>query len=210
MTRNQDAYCTIAARERAEIVVKGSRFIASVAHATAKEDALAFVEGIRKEFYDATHNCFAYRLGPQGLNFRASDDGEPSGTAGKPMLFVLQKHEVSDVVAVVTRYFGGTKLGVGPLARAYSDALVEAMNLCKKREVLLTSALRVFCVYEDVAVVKRLLHQHAVRYEEHYADAVEFVAYFLNSKVAEFPELLTNATAGRAGVAVVEKEEAEG
>lgn len=210
MTQNLDAYCTLAARERAEIVMKGSRFIASVAPVATKEDALAFIETIRKEFYDATHNCFAYRLGPQGLNFRTSDDGEPSGTAGKPMLFVLQKHEVSDVVAVVTRYFGGTKLGVGPLARAYSDVLGEAMNLVKKREVLLTSALRVFCVYEDVAVVKRLLHQQAVRYEEHYADAVEFVAYFLNSKITTFPELLTNATAGRAGVVVVEKEGAEG
>lgn len=71
------------------------------------------LEEVRREFYDATHNCYAYRLGYKGLDFRAADDGEPSGSAGKPILFMLQKYDVSDVLLVVTRYFGGTKLGVG-------------------------------------------------------------------------------------------------
>jgi uncharacterized YigZ family protein len=201
--RTPDKYYSIASRERTELVVKASRFIASVAPVASKDEALAYIADIRKEFYDATHNCFAYRLGPQGLNARAADDGEPSGTAGKPMLFVLQKVDVSDVVAVVTRYYGGTKLGVGPLARAYSDSLAATLQLCAKREILQTAALRVFCVYEDVAVVKRLLHQHAVRYEETYGDAVEFVAHFPQSAIHAFPPLLTEATSARAGVVML-------
>ncbi len=206
MTRNTDSYCTLASRERCELSIKGSRFIASVASVSTKEEAQAFIADLRKEFFDATHNCYAYRLGEHGLETRSSDDGEPSGTAGKPMLFVLQKFNITDAVAVVTRYYGGTKLGVGPLARAYSDVLSEALRLAGKREVIQTTAIRIFCVYEDVAVVKRLLQQYALSYEESYGDAVEFLAHFPRSKAHEFPDILTNATAARAGVRFVEAE----
>ncbi len=204
MTTNSDTYCTIASRERAEISVKASRFIGSVAPASSKEAALAYIQDIRKEFYDATHNCFAYRIGAEGLNFRSSDDGEPSGTAGKPILFALQKFGASDVVLVVTRYYGGTKLGVGPLARAYADAANAALHLCKKSEVVQTARMRVFCVYEDVSIVQRLLQQYAVRYEDHYGDAVEFVAEFPRSAVHTFPAILTEATGARAGAVLLE------
>jgi uncharacterized YigZ family protein len=199
MTHQPDTYCTITSRERAEIVVKGSRFIGSVAPVRSKEEALGYVEDIRKEFYDATHNCFAYRLGAQGLNFRTADDGEPSGSAGKPILFILQKFDISDVVAVVTRYYGGTKLGVGGLARAYSDATEAALQLCTKFDVVQTKALRVFCVYEDINIIKRLLAQYAVRYEESYGDVAEFVAHIPLSKAEEFSAAVTNATSARAG-----------
>jgi uncharacterized YigZ family protein len=186
MTHQSDTYCTITSRERAEIVVKGSRFIGSVAPVRSKEEALGYIDDIRKEFYDATHNCFAYRLGAQGLNFRTADDGEPSGSAGKPILFILQKFDISDVVAVVTRYYGGTKLGVGGLARAYSDATEAALQLCTKFDVVQTKALRVFCVYEDINIIKRLLAQYAMRYEESYGDVAEFVAHIPLSKAEEF------------------------
>jgi uncharacterized YigZ family protein len=199
MTHHTDTYCTIAARERAETVVKGSRFIGSIAPVKTKDDALAFIDDIRKEFYDATHNCFAYRLGAQGLNFRTADDGEPSGSAGKPMLFMLQKYDVNDVVAVVTRYYGGTKLGVGGLARAYSDSIESALKLCTKLDVIQTKPIRVFCIYEDVNIIKRLLHEYATRYEETYGDAVEFVADLPLSKVEAFTVAVTNGTSARAG-----------
>jgi uncharacterized YigZ family protein len=200
MTLQTDSYCTIASRERAEIVVKASRFIGSIAPAKSKEEAMLYIEDIRKEFYDATHNCFAYRLGAQGLNFRTADDGEPSGSAGKPILFEIQKADVSDVVVVVTRYYGGTKLGVGGLARAYSGAAEEVLKLCTKLDVIQTKSLRVFCVYEDVNIIKRLLHQYATKYEESYGDAVEFVAHLPLSKVEEFSLAVTNGTSARAGV----------
>jgi putative IMPACT (imprinted ancient) family translation regulator len=113
MTLQTDSYCTVASRERTEIVVKSSRFIGSLAPAKSKDEAMLYIDDIRKEFYDATHNCFAYRIGAQGLNFRTADDGEPNGSAGKPILFSIQKADVSDVVVVVTRYFGGTKFRSG-------------------------------------------------------------------------------------------------
>ncbi len=167
---------------------------------------MLYIDDIRKEFYDATHNCFAYRLGAQGLNFRTADDGEPNGSAGKPILFELQKADVSDVVMVVTRYYGGTKLGVGGLARAYSGAAEEALKLCTKLDVIQTKSLRVFCVYEDVNIIKRLLHQYAARYEETYGDAVEFVAHVPLSKGEEFSRAVTEMTSARAGVVQVLEE----
>ncbi|MCS6809356.1 MAG: YigZ family protein, partial [Bacteroidota bacterium] len=168
MSTELDTYWTIASRERAEIVIKGSRFISSLAPVRTKEDALRYIDHIRKEFYDASHNCFAYRLGSQGLNFRFGDDGEPSGSAGKPILFTLQQFGVSDIVAVVTRYFGGTKLGVGGLARAYTNATKAALQLCTKIPVVQTKLLRVCCVYEDITTIRRLLAQYAMRHEETY------------------------------------------
>jgi uncharacterized YigZ family protein len=199
MTLKPDTYCTIAGRERAEIVVKGSRFIGSIAPAKTKEEALRYIDDIRKEFYDATHNCFAYRLGAQGLNFRTADDGEPSGSAGKPILFILQKYDVSDVTLVVTRYYGGTKLGVGGLARAYSDAAEAVVQLCATTEVTQTTALRVLCVYEDVNTVKRLLREYTDRYEESYGDVAEFIAHVPSSLVEDFSARVTDATSARAG-----------
>lgn len=105
-----------------EIVEKKSRFIADVKPVHSEEEALEFVEGIRKKYWDARHHCFAYVLGERSQIQRCSDDGEPSGTAGKPMLDVLLGEELHDTVVVVTRYFGGTLLGTGGLVRAYQGA----------------------------------------------------------------------------------------
>ena len=108
---------------RTEEKIKRSRFIATVAHASTEKDVKTFISMIKKEFPDATHNCWAYVAGPPGDTARVgmSDDGEPHGTAGKPILTVLLHSEIGEIVAVVTRYFGGTKLGKGGLVRAYSD-----------------------------------------------------------------------------------------
>lgn len=194
-----DIYDTIAARERHELKIKGSRFIASAAPVKTKEEALDFVESIRKEFHDATHNCYAYRLGEGGLLFRAVDDGEPSGSAGKPILFSLQKASVSDVCLVVTRYFGGTKLGVGGLARAYSQAADEVLATCARVPVVLTVAVKVFCVYEDVHIIKQLLEKYAYKSEELYHDAVEFIAHVRKNDIEPFRRAITERTNARAG-----------
>lgn len=113
-----------AATHRVETLVLGSRFIATGAYTPTLEAAEQFVAAMRVEFADATHNCIAYRVG-YGVSAaeRASDDGEPSGTAGRPMLAVLQGSDIGDIAVVVTRYFGGTKLGTGGLVRAYSGAV---------------------------------------------------------------------------------------
>ena len=115
----------------AEIVEKKSRFIATVRPVKSEEEALAFIEEMKKKYWNATHNCFAYVLGEHFHMQRCSDDGEPSGTAGKPMLDVLLGEEVHDVAVVVTRYFGGTLLGTGGLVRAYSASTKEGLLASK-------------------------------------------------------------------------------
>ena len=105
-----------------EIVEKKSRFIAHVFPVHSEEEAAGHIEQIRKKYWDARHNCHAFVIGPNNEISRCSDDGEPSGTAGRPILEVLQGQEIHDVLVVVTRYFGGTLLGTGGLVRAYSQA----------------------------------------------------------------------------------------
>ena len=115
-------YKTVYEGREAEIIEKKSRFIATVQPVHSEEEALAFIESMKKKYWNATHNCFAYVIGEQFQIQRCSDDGEPSGTAGKPMLDVLLGEEIHDAAVVVTRYFGGTLLGTGGLVRAYSGA----------------------------------------------------------------------------------------
>lgn len=111
----------------AEVVEKKSRFIASVSSAETPEEAAAFIESVKKKYWDARHNCSAYVIGKDGEYTRCNDDGEPAQTAGLPMLEVLLHSEVRNIVVVVTRYFGGTLLGTGGLIRAYGQTVKEAL-----------------------------------------------------------------------------------
>ncbi|MFP4529013.1 MAG: IMPACT family protein [Candidatus Kapaibacterium sp.] len=199
-----DKYYTIEEKNESEIKIKGSKFIAQAAPVADKDEALMFLESVRAKHYNANHNCFAYRIGYDGLEFRASDDGEPSGSAGKPILFEIKKHNVSDIIVVVTRYFGGTKLGVGGLARAYSEAAGQTIEMCRRRPVHRTIPVRVFCTYEDISAVKRLVDEYAITFEEEYTDAVEFLANIPISKVDDFAGRITEDTGARAGT-IIEK-----
>lgn len=125
-----ESYRVITENGYGEIVEKKSRFIATLAPVESEEEALVFIEAVRKKYYDARHNCFAFILGENAGLERCSDDGEPSGTAGRPMLEVLRGAGLTNVAAVVTRYFGGTLLGTGGLVRAYTQAMQEAVNGC--------------------------------------------------------------------------------
>lgn len=119
---------TIARGGTHEIEIKRSRFICSLERTSDEASARAFIEATRRRFWDASHNCIAFRIGDRGDIQRSSDDGEPSGTAGAPMLDVLRKQDLVDLTAVVTRYFGGTLLGAGGLVRAYGGAVSEAVH----------------------------------------------------------------------------------
>jgi uncharacterized YigZ family protein len=123
-----DTYLTIKEDGQSEIEIKKSRFICSLKRIETEEEAKNFIQALKKEHWKANHNCSAFVLGEKNDIQRSSDDGEPSGTAGVPMLEVLKKNELINVVAVVTRYFGGTKLGAGGLIRAYSSAVSHALN----------------------------------------------------------------------------------
>ena len=113
-----------------EIVEKKSRFIATVRRVETEQEAAAFIEEIKKKYWDARHNCSAFVIGGRGELTRCSDDGEPSGTAGRPMLEVLLAEEIRNVAVVVTRYFGGTLLGTGGLVRAYTQAVKAGLDNC--------------------------------------------------------------------------------
>ena len=123
-----ESYNTIHKGGIGEIIMKKSRFIATVSPVGTEEEALSFIEGLKKKYWDASHNCYAYIIGVRNPIMRYSDDGEPSQTAGKPMLDVLIAKELTNLVVVVTRYFGGTLLGTGGLVKAYQSATVEGLN----------------------------------------------------------------------------------
>lgn len=125
------SYKTVQGYGHNEIVIDRSRFIAYINRAESEEEAIAFIDKIKKKHRDATHNCSAYLIGEHDQHQKANDDGEPSGTAGVPMLEVLKKKGLKDVVVVVTRYFGGVKLGAGGLIRAYTQATVAGLEVAQ-------------------------------------------------------------------------------
>lgn len=157
--RDDERYPIPAAEHRAEQIIQRSRFVASVGEAASVEDAVRFVRRIAAQFPDATHNCWAYAVGRPGDTDRVgvSDDGEPHGTAGRPMLTVLLHSGLGDVAAVITRYFGGTKLGTGGLVRAYSSTLQLALDGMPRGErVELADAVAVFA-YPHLSQIRMLL-----------------------------------------------------
>ena len=145
------SYLTVAHAGTAEVEVKRSRFLAHIAPVATEDEARAVVDAARREHWDARHHCSAFVLGPDAAVQRSNDDGEPSGTAGAPMLEVLRGREVSDTVAVVTRWFGGTLLGAGGLVRAYSDAVRAALDAVGVRRRVLMSCFDLVAGHADAA-----------------------------------------------------------
>ena len=145
-----------------EIIEKKSRFIATLRPVESEEEAYAFIEEMRKKYWDATHNCSAFVVGERGELARCSDDGEPSQTAGRPMLDVLLGEEIRNVCAVVTRYFGGTLLGTGGLVRAYSGAVKEGLAHCTVVTKRLAKELAVTTDYSGVGKIQYLAAQSGI------------------------------------------------
>ena len=150
-------FTSVAKEFRHEYIVDKSRFITTIYPCTTEEEAQAFIGRINKEFWDATHNCTAYALGPKQEQQRSSDNGEPSGTAGKPMLEVLKKTGVTNVAVVVTRYFGGIKLGAGGLIRAYSHSVAETLRLAPKELHTTRTQLQATIDYSLYGAVERFV-----------------------------------------------------
>jgi uncharacterized YigZ family protein len=130
MTQTADEYRTVASQPvSSEIKVEGSKFLGHIFHVLNKQKAESVYANIRRKYHDATHNCYAYRISEN--EYRYSDDGEPSGTAGKPILQILEHNNLIQTIIIITRYFGGTKLGTGGLSRAYSDAAKDVLEKTK-------------------------------------------------------------------------------
>ena len=182
-----------------EIIEKKSRFIANIFPVKTEQEALEKITEMKKKYYDARHNCFAYIIGDDHEIERSSDDGEPSGTAGRPMLEVLTGQGICDVVAVVTRYFGGTLLGTGGLVRAYSGAMKEGLANCVLLEQWSGYLLRICTDYNDVGKLQYLartrgLHEMA----SEYADAVMMELLVPCENIEEVEAEITEKTSGKA------------
>jgi uncharacterized YigZ family protein len=186
---------------RTECLIKRSRFITSLAHSPDAASARAFVERIAREFPDATHNCWAFAAGAPGHTAAVgfSDDGEPHGTAGRPMLTVLLHSSVGEITAVVTRYFGGIKLGTGGLVRAYQSCVQECLESLPLHERIIPAYLDIVIEYPFVTPLQRLLPQFeaCIEREEFGADA-SFRLRLPQEHVAAFTAALTNLTDGNA------------
>ncbi|MDE2800060.1 MAG: YigZ family protein [Gemmatimonadota bacterium] len=192
-----------AATCRVEDEIKRSRFITTLAHTSAREEALIFIDQIRAEFPDASHNCWAFLIGPPGTtgNVGMSDDGEPHGTAGRPMLTVLTHSGLGDVVVVVTRYFGGTKLGKGGLVRAYSGGVQHALEKVQCTERVTRVAVLATIGYASYKSFKRLLPDFEVRVvaEDFGTDIICELA-MPEEQVGPFKQAVGNLTRGQAQV----------
>ena len=197
-----EEYATILAEVEHEIEkVRGSRFLAIAAPVSTPEQALAVVERARKRFHDARHWGFAWRLGPSGAEQRYSDDGEPSGSTGKPIFQEIEGRELCDVVVVVTRWFGGTKLGVGGLVRAYGGAAAAALDLAERRTVVLTERIALTYAYDCAGPIEGLLSELELRpAEAQYTDEVQLVLDVPLARVEHLLEQFRDRTAGRGRV----------
>lgn len=182
-----------------EIIIKNSRFICSMKRTETDEEALAFIEQIKKEHWKASHNCSAYLIGENNDIQRASDDGEPSGTAGVPILEVLKKRELKNITAVVTRYFGGTKLGAGGLIRAYGQVTSKTIDHIGIVEKQLQQFVAVTVSYPMSGKLQNILEESS--YTIHsidYTSDVTFDCLVPIEKTDRFIEETTNWTSGQA------------
>lgn len=181
-----------------ELIIKKSRFICTLARTETEEEAQQFIDKLKKEHWKANHNCSAYLIGEDGLIQRASDDGEPSGTAGVPMLEVLKKNSLQNVTAVVTRYFGGTKLGAGGLIRAYSGAVSETLKELGIVEKRRHQFIQITVSYPMSGKLQNALHQSTYRLESiDYTDQVTFSCLIESERIQTFEEEITEWTSAQ-------------
>lgn len=186
-----------------EIVEKKSRFLAGVQAVYTEEEVAAFIEARRKRYWDARHHCYAYILGEQGQTQRFSDDGEPSGTAGRPILEVLTGSGIRNLVLVVTRYFGGTLLGTGGLVRAYTQAARAGLAACQTATMRYGYELAVETDYNGIGKLQYLLGQRGIPIEEStYTDQVKIVCRVPREEKDGLLKEITEATAGAAQIKV--------
>ena len=184
-----------------EIVEKKSKFIGQIKPVVSEEEAYAFIEKIKKKHYDARHNCFAFSIGVEQPLLRFSDDGEPQGTAGKPILEVITSSKIHNICIVVTRYFGGTLLGTGGLVRAYTDASKAALANCETRLMELLIPTEIKTNYTDMGKIQYILGNHDIKIiDTIYADDVVLKVNILKSKLGGIIKEITDATSARAGI----------
>ncbi|MBD5467462.1 MAG: YigZ family protein [Lachnospiraceae bacterium] len=202
----QEGYRIMLAGGSGEIEEKKSRFIATLRPVETEEEAVAFIEEMKKKYWDARHNCSAYVLGERGEVMRYSDDGEPGGTAGRPMLEVLLGDGVRNAAVVVTRYFGGTLLGTGGLVRAYTQAVQEGLRHCIMGRRIAGVRLLVTTDYHTIGKILHLLGQKGISPEDSsYEENVRFRLVVPETAAEQLCAELTEAAAGKAAIEELER-----
>ena len=194
-------YRTIYRGGEDEIIEKKSRFIATVVPVNTEEEALEFVEKTRKKYWDARHNCYVYSIGMNREFTRCSDDGEPSGTAGRPMLDVILGEDIYNVAVVVTRYFGGVLLGTGGLVRAYSKAVQEGLAASKVILKQKGIALKITTDYTGLGKIQYIAGERNIPVlDSEYTDKVVMKLLVPVQDVGSVQKAITEGTNGRAGI----------
>ena len=185
-TENQDTYLTVSSKPAStEIKVKGSKFIGHVFHVLNKNQAEAVYDNIRHKYHDASHNCFAYRISAD--EFRYADDGEPSGTGGKPIYHILEKTDLVQTIIIVTRYFGGTKLGIGGLSRAYAETADEVLKKTKIEMKTVYKTMTIETSYETLSHFLEILNRfQGIIGKTEYSDKITYCVQIPLSKSAYF------------------------
>lgn len=199
-------YKTVYKAGTGEVIEKKSRFIGMASSAESEAQALAFIENVKKQYWDARHHCFAYVIGENCGIQRMNDDGEPAKTAGKPILDVLQGEKLHDTVIVVTRYFGGTLLGTGGLVRAYTQAAREAVASSVIITRILGAKLQISLDYTEHGKVQYLLMQRGLTVlSTDYTDRVSVEVMVPHDQKKELVKELTEGTNGKAGLTFTEE-----
>lgn len=194
-------YRTVKEYGESEFIIQRSRFLTYVSRAETEEEAIDFINEIKKMHHTATHNCSAYMIGEHDEIQKANDDGEPSGTAGVPMLEVLKRQQLKDTVVVVTRYFGGIKLGSGGLIRAYGRATSEGIAATGTVKRKLHFLMKVTIDYTLLGRVENEVRQSTYPLKEiTYTEGVDLYIYIPVSKESEFTEWITEMTSGQASI----------
>lgn len=189
-----------------ELIEKKSRFIATVHPVHSEEEAVAFIEAMKKKYWDARHNCSAFVIGKRAELARCSDDGEPGGTAGRPMLEVLLGQELRDVAVVVTRYFGGILLGTGGLVRAYTRAVQLGIQASKVVTMHYGVKMQIVTDYNGAGKIQYLLEQMELgNYETDYTESVTFRVLVPINIVETLRKKITEATAAKAQMEELER-----
>lgn len=197
----RENYLTVKGYGESEIVISKSRFLTYIERAESEEDAIAFIDSIKKMHHNATHNCSAYLIGEHDQIQKANDDGEPSGTAGVPMLEVLKKQGLKDTVVVVTRYFGGIKLGGGGLIRAYGKATTEGLLAAQIVERKLHHIMKIAIDYTWLGKVENEVRNSSYTLEEIcYLEGVEIIVSVPKEEEDTFCNWVTELTNGQANV----------
>ena len=196
-----DQYKTLRGEVRTETKVQSSRFIATALSTVTIDEVERFIAETRRDFHDATHNCYAYRIGTDGTQYRSNDDGEPSGSGGKPILAAIDRFGLTDVTVIVTRYFGGTKLGARKLSRAYGDAAKNALARAEHVIRYKMAALEASFPHSQISNVMHIVSKLGARIlDTMYDEEVHVRLEARSSKLDHLRSSLLNQTSGNISI----------